>query len=40
MAILGTKKNTKEKAEKTLSKEVVVAEKINKENDTIRPLML
>ena len=35
MAILGTKKNTKEKAEKALSKEVVVAEKINKENATL-----
>jgi len=32
MAILGTKKNIKEKADKTKSKEVVVAEKINKEN--------
>ncbi|MBM2818046.1 MAG: rplW [Parcubacteria group bacterium] len=30
MAILGTKKNTKEKAEKIKSKEVIVAEKANK----------
>lgn len=32
MAILGTKKNIKEKADKTKSKEVVVAEKLNKES--------
>lgn len=34
MAILGTKKNIKEKAEKMKSKEVVVAEKLNKEGAT------
>jgi len=32
MAILGIKKNIKEKAEKAQSKEVIVAEKINKES--------
>ena len=32
MAILGIKKNTKEKAEKEQSKEVVAAEKLNKES--------
>lgn len=32
MAILGTKKNTKVKTEKITSKEVVIAEKINKES--------
>ena len=35
MAILGIKKNIKEKAEKAQSKEVIVAEKINKENATL-----
>src|SRR3989344_7496830 len=35
MAILGIKKNIKKKAEKAQSKEVIVAEKINKENATL-----
>ena len=36
MAILGTKKNIKEKADKIKSKEVVVAEKLNKESASLR----